>query len=76
MITAEENHQLTEVGPGTFMGNLLRRYWHPVASASQLEQEPVIPVELLGEQLALFRDNSGTLGLLARACGHRQTSLA
>ena len=75
MITAEENHQLTEVGPGTMMGDLLRRYWHPVAAASQLDQEPVLPVELLGEKLVLFRDNSGALGLLARGCAHRQTSL-
>ena len=75
MITGEENHQLTEVGPGTMMGDLLRRYWHPVAAASQLDQEPVLPVELLGEKLVLFRDNSGALGLLARGCAHRQTSL-
>ena len=76
MITAEENEQLAGVGAGTLMGDLLRRYWHPVATAAELEREPVMPVELLGEKLVLFRANSGTLGLLARACGHRQTSLA
>jgi 5,5'-dehydrodivanillate O-demethylase len=58
------------------MGNLLRQYWHPVASASQLEQEPVIEVDLLGEELVLFRDRSGRVGLLERNCAHRQTSLA
>ena len=76
MITAEENDQLTKIGPGTMMGNLMRRYWHPVASAAQLEDEPVIEVDLLGEELVLYKDLSGKLGLLARACAHRQTSLA
>ena len=75
MITSQENTELTEVGQGTLMGNLLRQYWHPVASASQLETEPVIEVDLLGEELVLFRDLSGRLGLLERGCGHRQTSL-
>ena len=76
MLTLEESEQLTQVGPGTLVGELLRRYWYPVAASSQLEKDPVIPVELLGEKLVLFRDNSGKLGLLERACPHRRTSLA
>jgi 5,5'-dehydrodivanillate O-demethylase oxygenase subunit len=75
LITTQENDQLTKVGHGTVMGNLLRQYWHPIASASQLESEPVIEVELLGEELVLFRDRTGRLGLLERGCAHRQTSL-
>lgn len=75
MITTEENDQLTKVGPGSLMGNLMRRYWHPVASAAQLQDRPVLPVELLGERLVLFRDGSGELGLLEEQCAHRRTSL-
>ena len=75
-MTPEENDQLTRVGPGTLMGNLLRQYWHPVASLAQLADDPVVPLRLLGEDLVLFRDASGTLGLLESACAHRQTSLA
>ena len=75
MITAQqENDRLTRVGPGTLVGGLLRRYWYPVAATAQLQDEP-IAVDLLGEELVLYRDNSGALGLLARGCGHRQTSL-
>ncbi len=75
MLTAEENKKLTEVGPGTPGGELLRRYWHPVAGASELESEPVLGVRLLGEDLVLFRDLSGKLGLLEAACCHRKVSL-
>jgi 5,5'-dehydrodivanillate O-demethylase len=51
MITQEENERLTQVGPGTPMGNLLRRYWHPVGTLADLDQDPVRPVRLLGENL-------------------------
>ena len=30
MLTAEENKFLTQVGPGTPGGNMLRMYWHPI----------------------------------------------
>ncbi len=39
MLTREENESLTRVGPGTPMGELLRRYWHPVAVAKELTDE-------------------------------------
>ena len=39
MLTAEENDMLTRVGPGTPAGELLRRYWHPVAIASELAED-------------------------------------
>ena len=48
MLTREANERLTRVGPGTPMGNLLRRYWHAIAAAAQLETEPVLPVKILG----------------------------
>src|SRR5215204_3100170 len=55
MLTAEANERLSRVGPGTPMGNLLRRYWHPVAATSELAKEAVLAVRLLGEDLALYR---------------------
>jgi 5,5'-dehydrodivanillate O-demethylase oxygenase subunit len=76
MLTAEENRRLTEVGPRTAMGNLLRRYWYPVATTTQLDAQPVLRVRLLGEDLVLYRDKSGQLGLLAERCPHRGMSLA
>ena len=76
MLTQEENERLTRVGPGTPMGSLLRRYWHPVAMAAELDQEPVLAVRLLGENLALFRNQQGQLGLIRERCAHRGASLA
>lgn len=76
MLTQEENDRLTLVGPGTPMGNLLRRYWHPIGVTAELEKEPVQAVRLLGEDLVLFRDERGRLGLIGRDCPHRRVSLA
>ena len=76
MITPEENLLLTEVGAGTPMGELLRRYWHPVAAVSELEQHPVKAIRLLGEELVLYRDRSGNYGLLERHCPHRRADLS
>jgi 5,5'-dehydrodivanillate O-demethylase len=76
MLTAEENEFLTRVGPGTPAGELLRRYWYPVSFAADLTPEhPTRFVRLLGEDLVLFRDNAGRVGLLADHCAHRGASL-
>ena len=69
-----ENELLTQVGPGTRMGNLMRRYWWPVGFTEKVADEPV-PVRLLGEDLILFRNTQGKLGLLGRYCAHRRASL-
>ena len=76
MLIEEESRKLTQVGPGTPMGNLLRRYWQPIAAAAELDQDPVRPVRLLGEDLILFRTPRGDLGLLGNRCLHRGMSLA
>jgi len=76
MLTAEENALLTRVGPGTPMGNLLRRYWHPVAMSERMRDRWTKRVRILGEDLVLFRDRSGRLGLIGEACPHRRASLA
>ncbi|MBM2812970.1 MAG: Rieske (2Fe-2S) protein [Chloroflexi bacterium] len=71
----EENDRLTQVGPGTPMGELLRRYWHPVAAASQLAAPGTRLVKLLGETLVLFRDRQDRLGLVGFHCAHRSAGL-
>lgn len=76
MLSKELNDRLTRVGPGTPMGNLLRRYWYPIARTPELDEEPVLAVTLLGENLALFRSDDGTLGIVSQRCPHRGASLA
>jgi 5,5'-dehydrodivanillate O-demethylase oxygenase subunit len=76
MVTPEEQKLFTEVGPGTPGGELLRRYWYPIAALAELDENPVKAVKLLGEELVLYRDRSGTLGLIDRFCAHRRASLA
>ena len=61
---------------GTPMGELLRRYWHPVATLPELLAEPVLPVTILGEHLALYRSEDGSMGLVSQRCPHRGASLA
>jgi 5,5'-dehydrodivanillate O-demethylase len=73
--TQEQNERLTQIGPGTFMGNLLRCYWQPVGVTLELDQNPVKAVRVLGEDLTLYRDRSGTYGLIGRRCMHRGVSL-
>jgi len=76
MVTAEENELLTRVGPGTRMGNLLRRYWHPVAAVDEMRDRWTKRVRIFGEDLVLFKDRSGKLGLIGEFCPHRRASLA
>ncbi len=74
-VTHEQNIALTRIGPGTQAGNLMRRYWHPIAVVDDLKEKWAIPIRLLGEDLVLFRDRSSKLGLLERHCPHRRASL-
>ena len=71
MLNPDQNERLTRVGPGTPCGELMRRYWIPFAALSQLDDNPVRKVRLLGEDLVLYRDKSGTLGLIGERCLHR-----
>lgn len=76
MLSKEENETLTRVGPGTPAGEMLRRYWWPVAFTEHLKRKDrPAAIKLLGEELVLFRDGQGKPGLLGRACSHRGTSL-
>ena len=77
MLTQEQNDRLTRVGAGTPSGGLLRRYWMPVAPAQDLDEEhPTKFVRLLGENLVLFLDKSGKVGLIDDRCAHRGVSLS
>ena len=76
MESADQNELLTRIGPGTPMGRLLRRYWQPIAAAVELEKRWTRRVRLLGEDLVLFRNREGQLGLIAEHCPHRGASFA
>src|ERR1700735_699925 len=71
MLTPQQNERLTRVGPGTPGGELMRRYWHPILPEIKLADNPVQKVRILGEDLILYRDREGGLGLVARRCPHR-----
>ncbi len=81
---AELNQRLTQVGPRTPGGQLLRHYWQPVALLDEFDPaldprmavRPVKPVRLLGQDLVLFRNADGSFGLLDRDCPHRGADLA
>ena len=77
MLSREENELLTRVGPGTPMGNLMRRYWMPVLFSHQLEKPdgPPVRVRVLCEDLVAFRDSEGRIGLIDEACPHRTASM-
>jgi 5,5'-dehydrodivanillate O-demethylase len=76
MVTQVENEYMTRIGPGTPAGNLLRLYWHPVCPAVELSAEkPKRRIRMLGEDLVLFRDGKGRVGLIPEQCPHRRASL-
>ena len=77
MLTREENELLTRVGRGTPCGQLLRRYWHPVAAAGEFtDEKPIKSVKILEEELVVYRDKRGKCGLVGEHCPHRLASLA
>jgi phthalate 4,5-dioxygenase len=77
MMTRQQNELLTRIRQGTPAGQLLRRYWQPVALVEELSgPRPLKAVRVLGQDLVLFRDPAGRLGLLDRDCPHRGADLA
>lgn len=76
MLSKEQNQRITQTARDTPAGDLLRRYWQPAALVDELVGDrPAVPVELLGEQLVLFRDEQGDYGLVGRQCPHRGADL-
>jgi nitrite reductase/ring-hydroxylating ferredoxin subunit len=74
--TVADNELMTRIAPGTPAGTLLREYWQPAALSVELDPaRPVLGLRLLGEELVLFRDGRGQLGLMERGCPHRGADL-
>jgi nitrite reductase/ring-hydroxylating ferredoxin subunit len=69
-----EDKELTQVGPGTPCGEYLRRFWQPIVLTTELGELPR-RIRILGEDLVVFRDKRGAIGLLELHCPHRGTSL-
>ena len=67
---AQENETMTRVGPGTPAGETLRRYWLPVLFSDEINSEQPKIVRRLAEDLLLFRDEFGRVGLTEPACPH------
>jgi phthalate 4,5-dioxygenase len=78
MLTREENELICRVGPGTPMGQTMRRYWLPACASAQIPERDSDPlrVRLLGENFVAFRDTNGQVGVLDELCMHRGASLA
>ena len=77
MFTKEQNETLTRVGPGTAMGDVLRRFWMPALLEEELPEADCPPkkLRLLGEELVAFRDSDGRVGILDAYCPHRRAHL-
>ncbi|MGA8401819.1 MAG: Rieske 2Fe-2S domain-containing protein, partial [Stellaceae bacterium] len=77
MLPPKENELITRVGPGTPMGDTMRRYWMPALLSSEIADADGAPVRvrLLGEDLVAFRDTDGRIGLVEEFCPHRRVSL-
>ena len=69
-----DDEEITRSGPGTPGGEWLRRFWQPVALSEELKDLPKA-IRILNEDLVVFRDRSGRVGLLELHCSHRGTSL-
>ena len=77
MLSREENDLVTQTAAGTPGGDMMRRYWQPVALSTDLpEGGAPVPVQVMGEELALFRDEFGRIGLLGIHCAHRAADLS
>ena len=67
--------EFVPVGRGTGMGDYLRRFWHPVAVSKDVEPGKAIPIRIMGEDLTLYRGETGTPHIVAQRCAHRSTVL-
>lgn len=76
-MTPEQNNLITLSGSATPLGGLLRHYWQPLAIVEELEGErPLKAIKVLGQDLVLFRDEAGRLGMVDRDCPHRGADLS
>ena len=77
MITREENELLCRVEGDATMGRLMRQHWVPICLSEEVAEPDSDPVaaRILGENLVVFRDSDGHVGVLDEACPHRGPSL-
>ena len=76
MLSEAHNRLLTRVGPGTPMGNYLRRYWQPIAGVSEFDKSRSNLCGSWAKILVLYKDLSGNFGLIDRHCPHRRADLS
>src|SRR5437667_10822402 len=77
MITEQENNLLTQTGPRTACGELMRRYWQPVALSEELPKDGApLQVRLFGDAVVLVRDDPVGPGLLVPHCSHQGAALS
>jgi 5,5'-dehydrodivanillate O-demethylase len=74
MLSQQDNELFTKVGPGTPMGEVLRRYWHPVSCSEFVTKKPH-RVKVMGEELVLYRGEDGAPALMQLRCAHRSVAL-
>ena len=77
MLSQQETDLLCQVGPGTPMGEVFRRFWIPVLLSEEVPEPDTTPVaiRILGEDLLAFRATSGKVGLTSAYCPHRHAHL-
>ena len=77
MLNFKDNQLLAQTGPGTPMGEAIRRYWLPALLSWELPEPDCTPVrvKLLGEELIAFKDTDGSIGLIDNYCPHRRASM-
>ena len=77
MLSKADNDLLTQIGPGTPMGEVFRRFWLPALLSVELSEPDCAPLRLrlLGEDLVAFRDTNGQVGVIDSACPHRRAGL-
>ncbi len=76
MLSKESNDLITLTAPGTPGGDLLRRYWQPVALSAELKTDEPLAIRVMSEDLVLFRDDQGKPSLIGRRCPHRGVDLS
>jgi len=78
MLSPEDNMRMCQTGPGTPMGEAMRRFWIPILSSSQLPEADGDPikVEIMSQKMVAFRNTEGVVGLIDQQCRHRNASLA
>ena len=77
MLRSEDNERITRIGPATPAGEFMRRYWQPFLLSRELGEPDGAPVRvrLLGEDLIVFRDSDGAIGLVDAFCPHRRAPM-